>query len=255
MVFYLIQSLPKDFDIMFNNKSRMETPIKNRIVSLLTTIALLTSFILGSYFLSGCQSASNTVKGGAVGAAAGGAVGAAIGGASDNTAKGAIIGAVIGGTAGALIGRKMDKQAEELEQELEGAEVERVGEGILVTFDSGLLFDVDSYNLRQATKDNLREMAGTLKEYEDTNVIIEGHTDASGSEDYNMTLSRNRAGAVQKYLIDQGIRASRLSAVGYGEERPVATNETAAGRQENRRVEVAIYANEEMKEAAERGDL
>lgn len=233
----------------------METPIRNRIVSLLTTIALLTSFILGSYFLSGCKSASNTAKGAGVGAAAGGAIGAAVGSASDNTAKGAIIGAVIGGTAGALIGRKMDKQAEELREDLEGAEVERVGEGILITFKSGLMFDVDSYNLRRTTKDNLNEMVETLKKYPDTNLLIEGHTDATGTNDYNMTLSRNRANAVATYLVDQGIRATRINAVGYGEERPKATNETAAGRQENRRVEVAIYANDEMKKAAERGDL
>ncbi|MGK7390457.1 MAG: OmpA family protein [Candidatus Cyclobacteriaceae bacterium M2_1C_046] len=233
----------------------MESPIKNRVVSLLTTIVLLASFILGSYFLSGCKSASNTAKGAGVGAAAGGAIGAAIGSASDNTGKGAIIGAAVGGVAGGLIGRRMDKQAEELQEDLEGAEVERVGEGILITFDSGLLFDVDSYQLRSATKRDLREMAETLKKYEDTNIIVEGHTDATGTNEYNMTLSRNRAGTVQKYLIDQGIRPARISAVGYGEERPVATNETAAGRQENRRVEVAIYANEEMKEAAKRGDL
>ena len=233
----------------------METPIKNRIVSLLTTIALLTSFILGSYFLSGCKSASNTAKGAGVGAAAGGAIGAAVGSASDNTAKGAIIGAAIGGAAGALIGRKMDKQAEELREDLEGAEVERVGEGILITFKSGLMFDVDSYRLRSATKDNLDEMVETLKKYPDTNLLIEGHTDATGTNEYNMTLSRNRANAVAKYLVDEGIRASRITAVGYGEERPKSTNDTAAGRQENRRVEVAIYANEEMKKAAERGDL
>lgn len=233
----------------------MESPIKNRVVSLLTTIVLLASFILGSYFLSSCKSSSKTAKGAAVGAAAGGAIGAAIGSASDDTAEGAIIGAAVGGVAGGLIGRRMDKQAEELQEDLEGAEVERVGEGILITFDSGLLFDVDSYQLRPATKDDLREMAQTLKKYEDTNIIVEGHTDATGSEEYNMTLSRNRAGTVQKYLIDQGVRPGRLSAIGYGETKPVATNETSAGRQENRRVEVAIYANEEMKEAAKRGDL
>lgn len=233
----------------------MEKPLRNRIVSLLTTIALLGSFILGSYLLSGCQSASNTAKGGAVGAAAGGAVGAAIGSASDNTALGAVIGATIGGTAGALIGRRMDKQAEELREDLEGAEVERVGEGIIITFDSGLMFDVDSYDLRQTTRDNLQSLSQTLKKYEDTNVLVEGHTDATGSEEYNMTLSRNRANSVTQYLVDQGVQPSRITAVGYGENQPVATNETAAGRQQNRRVEVAIYANDKMKRAAERGEL
>ena len=233
----------------------METPIRNRIVSLLTTIALLASFILGSYFLSGCKSASNTAKGGAVGAAAGGAIGAAVGSRSDNTALGAVIGATVGGAAGALIGRRMDKQAEELREDLEGAEIERVGEGILITFDSGLMFDVDSYSLRPATRDNLDNLAQTLLKYDDTNILVEGHTDSTGPEDYNMTLSRNRANSVSSYLLDKGVRSGRITAVGYGENQPVASNDTREGRQQNRRVEVAIYANEKMIKAAERGEL
>jgi outer membrane protein OmpA-like peptidoglycan-associated protein len=233
----------------------METPIRNRIVSLLTTIALLASFILGSYLLSGCKSASNTAKGGAIGAAAGGAVGAAVGSRSDNTALGAVIGATVGGTAGALIGRRMDKQAKELEEDLKGAEVERVGEGILITFDSGLMFDVNSYSLRPVTKRNLDELSETLLKYDDTNILVEGHTDSTGPDDYNMTLSRNRANAVSTYLLDKGVRSNRITAVGYGENQPVASNDTAEDRQKNRRVEVAIYANEDMIEAAERGDL
>lgn len=233
----------------------METPIKNRIVSLLTTIILLTSFILGSYFLSGCKSASRTAKGAAVGAAAGGAVGAAVGSRSDNTAIGAIIGATVGGAAGALIGRRMDKQAEELREDLEGAEVERVGEGIIITFKSGLMFDVDQFDLRPATRENLDELAETLLKYDDTNVLVEGHTDATGADDYNMTLSRNRANAVATYLVDKGVRPARITAVGYGENQPIDSNETEEGRQQNRRVEVAIYANERMQKAAERGEL
>lgn len=229
--------------------------IKNRLVSLATAVFILLAFVFGSFMMSGCKSASNTAKGGAVGAAAGGAIGAAIGSGSDNTAVGAIIGATVGGTAGALIGRRMDKQAEELKQDLEGAEVERVGEGIKITFDSGLLFDVDSYTLQPATKQNLSELAETLQKYDNTNILIEGHTDATGSDAYNQELSENRATAVTNYLTAQGVARNRITTMGYGESQPVADNSTAQGRQDNRRVEVAIYANEKMKKMAERGEL
>lgn len=216
--------------------------------------ALQTFVLAAVVLLTGCK-ASNTQKGGAVGAAAGGAIGAAIGSASDNTALGAIIGAGIGGTAGALIGRRMDKQAEQLREDLEGAEVERVGEGIKITFDSGLMFDVDSYALRPATKQNLAELAATLKEYENTNILIEGHTDATGSDEYNQQLSEQRANAVTSYLLAQGVSSPRFNTQGYGESQPIADNSTVAGRQQNRRVEVAIYANKKMKKMAERGEL
>jgi len=220
-----------------------------------SSLRALQSFILAAVvLLTGCK-ASNTQKGGAVGAAAGGAIGAAIGSASDNTALGAIIGAGVGGTAGALIGRRMDKQAEQLREDLEGAEVERVGEGIKITFDSGLMFDVDSYALRPATKQNLAELATTLNEYENTNILIEGHTDATGSDEYNQQLSEQRANAVTNYLLAQGVSSPRFTTQGYGESQPIADNSTTAGRQQNRRVEVAIYANKKMKKMAERGEL
>ncbi|HYW95418.1 MAG TPA: OmpA family protein [Bacteroidales bacterium] len=203
---------------------------------------------------SGCSS-SRTMKGGAIGSGVGGAVGAVIGSQSDHTAEGAIIGAMIGGTAGALIGHYMDKQAEELRKDLEGATVERVGEGIKITFDSGILFDFDSYNLREASRENLANLAKTLTKYEDTNVLIEGHTDSVGPEDYNQTLSVERAQSVADYLDLQGVNDNRFIVKGYGESQPVATNETEAGRQKNRRVEVAIYANKKLKRAAKRGDI
>lgn len=229
-------------------------PVRNRIISLATAAFILMAFVFGSFLMSGCQ-ASNTTKGGAIGAASGGAIGAAIGSASDNTAVGAIIGAAVGGTAGALIGRRMDKQAEELRRDLEDAEVERVGEGIKITFDSGLLFDVDAYNLKPATKANLSDLANTLKKYENTNILIEGHTDNTGSDSYNQSLSENRAGAVTNYLSAQGVDRSRITTMGYGESQPVADNSSPSGRQQNRRVEVAIYANDKMKKMAERGEL
>jgi outer membrane protein OmpA-like peptidoglycan-associated protein len=220
-------------------------------LSWIAALALLANLSL----LPGCKSLNNTQKGGAIGAGAGGAVGGVIGNQSGNTAVGAIIGATVGGAAGALIGRQMDKQAEELEDDLEGAEVSRVGEGIKITFDSGLLFDFDSYKLRQNTREDLQEMASTLEKYEDTNILIEGHTDAQGSEDYNQELSENRAEQVTQYLMELGVDPGRLNTIGYGESQPIAPNETSSGRQENRRVEVAIYANEEMKEAARDGEL
>ena len=204
--------------------------------------------------LTSCN-ASRTVKGGAIGAGAGGAVGALVGKAAGNTAVGAIIGAAVGGTAGALIGRRMDRQAEELRQDLEGAEIVRVGEGIKITFDSGLMFALNSSDLNQATKNNLSDLAETLKKYEDTDILIEGHTDSSGSESYNQTLSEKRANSVSGYLMTLGVSGQRLTTIGYGENQPISENETAEGRQKNRRVEVAIYANEKMKKAAKRGDL
>ena len=199
--------------------------------------------------------ASKTTKGTAIGAGAGAAMGAMIGNHYDNTALGAIIGATVGGTAGALIGKKMDKQAEELEREIEGAEVTRVEEGIRVTFDSGLMFAVNESGLNATTKENLGSLANTLNEYDGTEILIEGHTDASGSEEYNQSLSEKRAKSVKDYLTAQGVDASRLIMMGYGEAQPIADNETAEGKQKNRRVEVAIYASEEMKEAAENGTL
>lgn len=213
---------------------------------------LLVVFVLS--ILSGCK-ASRTAKGGAIGSGVGGVIGGVIGSKSDDTAKGAIIGAMIGGAAGALIGNYMDKQANELSEELENAEVERVGEGIKITFDSGILFDFDSDNLRSASRENLGKLAETLKEYEDTNILIEGHTDSIGDEEYNMELSQERAESVSIYLKELGIRGNRLITKGYGENQPVADNDSEAGRQENRRVEVAIYANEELKEAAKEGRL
>lgn len=211
-------------------------------------------FLILIPFFLGCK-ASNTTKGGAIGAGVGGALGGVIGSRSDNTAVGAIIGATVGGAAGALIGRHMDKQAEELRQDLEGATVERVGEGIKITFNSGLMFDHDSYQLKPETEQNLTELATTLQKYDDTNILIEGHTDNTGAEDYNLQLSDWRAEAVSKFLNEKGVKNGRISIEGYGEQQPVASNDTAEGRQENRRVEVAIYANKKMQRMAEKGQL
>lgn len=202
----------------------------------------------------GCG-ASRTVKGGAVGAGAGGLLGGVIGHKAGNTAAGVLIGAAVGGSAGALIGRYMDKQAEELRKDLKNAEVERIGEGIVITFDSGLLFDVNSSVLQPAAKDNAKELARVLSKYEDTKVLVVGHTDSTGDHDYNVELSRKRAQSVAGHLAKLGVKEVRIDEQGKGETDPVAENDSDKGRQANRRVEVAIFANEKLRKAAERGDI
>lgn len=199
----------------------------------------------------GCN-ANNRTKGTAIGATTGGVVGGIIGKKSGNTALGAILGAAIGGAAGAWIGNYMDKQAAEIEKDIEGATVTRVGEGIKVTFDSGIMFDVNKAHLKQAARDNLVKLAGILNKYPDTEVLLEGHTDNTGSDEYNLTLSRQRSDAVSAYLAKYSVDASRLISQAYGETQPVADNETVEGRQQNRRVEVAIYANDKLKKVAEK---
>jgi outer membrane protein OmpA-like peptidoglycan-associated protein len=231
----------------------MNTTIRRKTMLPLTTICVVALAVL-MQVLSGCQ-ANNATKGGAIGAGAGGVIGGVIGSRSDNTAIGAIIGAAAGGATGVLIGRHMDKQAEQLRKDLDGATVERIGEGILITFESGLLFKTDSYDLQQATKINLSELAGTLIKYDDTNVLIEGHTDNTGTDDHNQGLSERRADAVEGYLVLQGVGRPRLTTRGYGESQPVDSNGTTTGRSSNRRVEVAIYANEKMKRLAKKGEL
>jgi len=216
-------------------------------------LVVITAIAL-AVLINGCG-ASNTVKGGVIGGVSGGVVGGVIGNQFGNTALGAVIGAAVGGTAGALIGNNMDKQAEEMEKELEDAKIERVGEGILISFDSGILFGYDSSTLQSEAKANISKLADILKKYPDSNILITGHTDSDGSENYNQTLSEQRAKAVSDYTMYKGISSSRLSTVGLGETEPVASNDTADGKQLNRRVEIAIYASEEMKAAAERGEL
>lgn len=211
--------------------------------------ALLAIFALG---LGGCANLSHTQRGAIIGATTGAAAGGVIGKATGSTARGAIIGAAVGGAAGALIGRQMDKQAEELAMAIPGATVQRVGEGIVVTFDSGILFDFDRAELRPAAMENLRNLAESLQKHDKTQVLLIGHTDGIGSADYNQALSERRAHAARNYLISLGVSPLRIEAVGRGMMEPIASNDTEAGRQENRRVEVAIFAGEEMRREAQR---
>jgi len=203
------------------------------------TVAVLATAMLT---LNGCSTNLGT------GALGGAAAGAAIGGLASGSVRGAIVGAAVGGAAGAAIGAVMDAQAEDLQDKLPNARVERMGEGIAVTFDSGILFAVDQSALQPGGQQNLRDLAASLDEYEGTEVLVVGHTDSTGSDAYNQGLSERRAESARTFLLGSGLEASRVVAVGRGEMEPIASNDTTDGRQQNRRVEVAIFASEEMQE-------
>jgi outer membrane protein OmpA-like peptidoglycan-associated protein len=208
-----------------------------------------TALIAVALVSAACASASRKEKGAVIGTVAGATVGSIIGNNTGSTARGAIIGAVVGGTAGAIIGHQMDQQAKELKLEIPGAIVERVGEGIQVTFASGLLYDFDSDVIRPEAGLNLETLARSLKKYPNTQLLIVGHTDALGSTAYNQDLSARRASSAARYLTTQGLPASRTQTSGKGESEPLAPNGTEAGRQLNRRIEVAIFAGETTRTA------
>jgi len=212
-------------------------------------IAVLTIGLV--LFSVGCASWSKTAKGAAIGAAGGAVVGGVIGKIAGNTLLGALAGAAIGGAAGAFIGRHMDKQAEEMRRDLQGAKVERIGEGIKITFDSGLLFDINKYDLRTASQENLTKLAAILNKYPDTNILVEGHTDSTGTREINMPLSENRAKAVANYLATQNVPSARFTVHGYGPDQPLGDNSSVEGRQTNRRVDLAIMANDKLKKVAQ----
>lgn len=199
---------------------------------------------------SGCNSLTKTQKGAAIGAGAGGTIGAFIGKAAGSTALGAVIGGAVGGTAGAFIGRKMDRQAAEIKQTVPGATVTRQGEGIIVKFDSGILFDVNKTDLKPDAQTNLQNLATSLRNNPQTNITIIGHTDNTGSETYNQDLSVRRAASVKTFISGNGVDPSRMTTQGKGETEPIADNSTEAGRAQNRRVEIVILANEQMKQEA-----
>jgi outer membrane protein OmpA-like peptidoglycan-associated protein len=225
------------------------SPHKEGLIMKILSYALIVTMLIG---MVGCASMSNKEKGAVIGAGSGAAVGGAIGSQTGNTLLGAIIGAAVGGAAGAYIVNYMDDQAEEIERDLEGATVERVGEGIKITFDSGILFDTDSAAVQSAGRENLINLAKVLQKYEDTDILIEGHTDATGSEEHNLSLSDNRANSVATILEGADVQPTRFTIMGYGEVQPIGDNETADGRQVNRRVDIAIMANDKLKDAAEK---
>lgn len=187
---------------------------------------------------------AKTKRGAAAGAATGAVVGAVIGNQSGNNRTGAVVGGVVGAAVGAAIGRRMDQQQKELEQ-IPGVEVTRPSEGeIAVQLTNDILFDFNSTALRSESRSTLRDLAANFQRYPDETVTIEGHTDNVGTPSYNQTLSENRAAAVREYLIGQGVASSRISAFGYGETRPKASNDSPEGRQLNRRVEIRIRATQ-----------
>ncbi|MBC8155772.1 MAG: OmpA family protein [Bacteroidetes bacterium] len=226
-----------------------------RLMSVLLTASILTTDVA----LMGCKSVkentNKTQRGAGIGAGAGAVVGGVIGRRSGNTALGAILGATVGGAAGAVIGRRMDKQAEEIKKDLPQAKVERVGEGIKVTLGSDILFDVNSATLKPATRKALDDFAASLNKYDDTDILIEGHADATGPDNYNLKLSKQRANAVATYLESRSVKAGRLDEKGYGENQPVADNTSETGRSQNRRVDVAVFASKKLVKAAKNGEL
>ncbi|MBC7448815.1 MAG: OmpA family protein [Hymenobacteraceae bacterium] len=201
---------------------------------------------------------SKTAKGGLLGAGAGAVIGAGVGaliGGKKGAAIGAIGGAAVGGTTGAVIGRKMDQQAADLQRDMQGVKVERVGEGIMLTMPAGILFEVSKFDLTGGAQSEINKLATVLQKYPDTDVLVTGHADASGNPQKNMTLSEQRAQSVVSYLSTQGVEGARMRSAGKGDTEPVGDNATLEGKQANRRVEVAIFANEKMKKAAEAGKL
>jgi outer membrane protein OmpA-like peptidoglycan-associated protein len=190
---------------------------------------------------------TNKEKGAVIGAAGGAVAGAVVGKATGSTARGAIIGAAVGGAAGAIIGHQMDQKAKEIIASVPGATVTRVGEGLVVTFESGLMFDFDSDQLRTEARKNLDNLAANLSSFGDSKLMLVGHTDAVGDAAYNQSLSQRRAIAVESYLVARGVPTTRMMAAGRGETEPIASNDTEPGRQQNRRVEIAVYAGDKMK--------
>jgi outer membrane protein OmpA-like peptidoglycan-associated protein len=212
------------------------------------TIVLITAISV----LISCKTMNKQQKGTAIGAGGGAAIGAIV---TKGSVWGILIGAAVGGVAGNLIGKKMDQQAKELKQAVPTASVERVGEGINMTFDASLVFEINSDKISEQAKKDLAKAAGVFKDYETTNILIEGHTDDTGPDDFNMELSKKRAASVASFLEAQGVAKTRLIEKWYGETQPKYANDNEENRKKNRRVELAIYADEKMKEDAKDGKL
>ncbi len=220
-------------------------------------IKFMTLVLCISMVIAGCN---NTQKGAAIGAGGGALLGALVGKWAGNTAVGAAVGAAVGTGAGALIGKKMDKVKAEAEA-VENAQVQEVQDAngldaVKVTFDSGILFATGKADLNSAAKNSLTQFATVLKNNSTCDVAIYGHTDSTGSDKINNPLSVNRANSVANYLKGLGVNPAQLKYVeGHGSSNPIADNSTAEGRQQNRRVEVYMYASQQMIQSAEAGTL
>ena len=211
----------------------------------------LFAFFVFAFLIMGCN-ATRSQKGAAIGGTAGAVGGSIIGKAAGNKTLGTILGAVVGGTAGAIIGRDMDKQAEQIKNDIPGAKVERVDEGIKVEFNEKILFAFSKSDIGDSAKKNLNALVRVLNAHPNTNIEIQGHTDSRGTDDYNMALSQRRANTVRDYLASQGIASDRMTTKGFGESAPGYTNDTDEGMAQNRRVEFLITANEQMKAEAQK---
>lgn len=226
--------------------------LKKQLIFILTSIILT----FGSSSCNSFKKLNKTQRGAIIGIGAGGALGAVIGSKSKNPAVYAIIGSAVGGVAGTFIGKYMDKQAEKLKKDLDVlADVERVGEGIKITMKSGVLFDFNSSKVNPKVNENLVQFSETLKQYPDTEILVAGHTDNVGTPDYNMKLSQQRAAAVAAVLKANLVSRNRLTILGYGEKNPVADNVSDSGREQNRRVEFAIVANDKLKKQALKNEV
>jgi len=227
-----------------------------RYIKKISTVAMAFIFMAAIVSCEATKNANNKQKGAVIGAAGGAVIGAILGnniGKGGNGEIGAVIGGVVGGGAGVLIGNKMDKNAQKIEEEIPGAQVERVDDDIIITFDenSGVNFDTNKFNINQNSAANLDKLAGVLIEFPDTNVLVIGHTDSAGPDSYNMTLSKNRANAVTDYFtLSKGLPNNRFTTNWFGEQSPVADNATAAGRAQNRRVNIVLVPNDKMKQEA-----
>lgn len=232
--------------------------------NVLTNVTLFAASLM--IVASGCNTIKRTShqdKGVVVGATSGAVIGGILGnnvGSGNNTALGAIIGAAVGGVAGGIIGNKMDRQAEKIQKEIPGAKVERIGEGIDVTFDennpdgskAGVYFETNKFDISSNSKLALDKLQKIFAEYPETNILVEGHTDDVGTDAYNLTLSEKRAIAVSSYLKQAGVSSSRIITKFYGESQPKVANDSDANRAMNRRVQFVITANEKMKAEAKK---
>lgn len=216
---------------------------------------LVIAFGITSISCESVKNTNNTQRGAAIGTVAGAVIGGVLGnnlGKGGNTAAGAVIGGVVGGVAGGVIGNKMDKQAQQIEEALPGADVERIGEGIqLVLGENSVNFDTSKSTLTAKAKTNLDRLIPVFTEYSETDIKIYGYTDSTGPADFNLRLSEQRANSVKDYLVSKGLKASRFETKGMGIADPIADNSTVEGRSKNRRVEFAITANETMIQQAE----
>jgi outer membrane protein OmpA-like peptidoglycan-associated protein len=206
------------------------------------TVVLMATLFVFACATSNDDPNAKAKRGAGIGAAAGAIAGAVIGNQGGNNRTGAVVGAAAGAAIGAAIGHQMDKQEQELRQ-IPGVQVERPSEGqIDVRLTSDILFDLDSAALRPESRATLRDLADNFRRYPDEIIDVEGHTDSTGTTEHNQGLSERRADSVRIFLVDNGVPGASITAAGYGETRPKATNSTPEGRQLNRRVEIHIRA-------------